>query len=206
MSDTPLLITVLDFVGVFVFAASGGTLAARRKLDVFGVLVMAAAAALAGGIMRDVLIGAIPPASLKNSWYAVTALAGGTTAFFCYRGIERMNRPVMVLDAIGLGLFAVTGSKKALAFGLDPLPAVLMGVLTAVGGGAIRDLLLAEVPRVLREEIYALAALVGAAVVVAGHALGLPDLPVVAAGVAAASLLRIVSVARGWRAPTAPGA
>ena len=121
------------------------------------------------------------------------------------RGIERLAKPVMVFDAAGLGLFAVSGCQKALSLGVAPLPAVLLGVLTAVGGGALRDLLVTEVPRVLREDIYALAALAGATVVAVGAWLGLAPAPVALLGVALTFALRVVSVWRGWRAPKAPG-
>lgn len=199
------LVTALDLLGIFVFGLSGGILAVRRQLDIFGVLVLASAAALAGGVARDLLIGATPPAAVQDGRLVLVALAAGLTAFFLHRTIERLNRPVMVLDAIGLGLFAVVGCAKALAFGINPLIATLLGVLTAVGGGVVRDLLVTEVPRVLREEIYALAALVGAGIVALGAAFELPPGPVAVTGAVCATVLRIVSVQRGWRAPRAPG-
>jgi len=195
----------LDLLGTFVFGLSGALLAVRRGLDVFGILVLSLAAALAGGILRDVTLGATPPAALQDSRYLLAGLAAGAVVFAAHRVIARMARPVMVLDALGLGLFAVAGCRKALDHGLDPLPALLLGVLTAVGGGALRDLLVAEVPRVLREEVYALAALAGAAVVVAGRHFALPEAGVVVAGVALAFAVRVISVWRGWQAPRAPG-
>ncbi|CAO3434257.1 trimeric intracellular cation channel family protein [Azospirillum doebereinerae] len=204
-TDPITLLTVLDLIGVFVFGLSGGTLAVRRRLDVFGVMVLSLAAALAGGVFRDLLIGAVPPASLKDERYLLAALAAGLAAFFLHPQINRLGKPVMVLDAAGLGLFAVAGCGKALAYGLTPLPAALLGVLTACGGGVMRDLLVAEVPRVLREEIYAMAALLGTLVVIAGHTLGLPAMPVAIAGAVAVFALRVVSVLRNWSAPRAPG-
>ncbi|TNC52376.1 trimeric intracellular cation channel family protein [Rubellimicrobium rubrum] len=198
------LVVALDLLGTFVFGLSGGTVAVRRGLDIFGVLVLAGAAALAGGVVRDVLLGATPPAALDDRRYLLVALGAALTAFLFHPVVNRLLKPVMVLDALGLGLFAVTGCRKALEHGLDPLASVLLGVLSAVGGGALRDLLVTEVPRVLREEIYALAALVGAAVVVAGQGLGLAEGPVLIAGVVAASGLRIVSVLRNWSAPRSP--
>jgi uncharacterized membrane protein YeiH len=204
MTDIPSLMVALDLVGTFVFGLSGGTLAVRRRLDLFGVLVLSVAAALAGGMVRDILLGATPPAALRDERYLLAALGAGGAVFLFHPLLERLGKPVMVLDALGLGLFAVTGCRKALAFGLDPVAAIMLGVLTAVGGGALRDLLVTEVPRVLREEIYALAALVGATVVVVGDGLGFPDAAVAVAGVAAAFILRVVSVARGWSAPRAP--
>ncbi|HET8726838.1 MAG TPA: trimeric intracellular cation channel family protein [Alphaproteobacteria bacterium] len=204
MMDISALIVGLDLLGTFAFGLSGGTLAVRHRLDIFGVLVLAVAAALAGGMVRDLLLGATPPAALRDERYLLAALAAGGVVFLFHPVLNRLGKPVMVLDAFGLGLFAVTGCRKALAFGLDPVAAVTLGVLTAVGGGALRDLLVTEVPRVLREEIYALAALVGAMVVAVGDRLGLPEVAVAVAGAVVAIALRIVSVARGWSAPRAP--
>jgi uncharacterized membrane protein YeiH len=196
---------VLDLLGTFVFALSGATVAVRRRLDVFGILVLAVAAGLAGGLIRDVVLGAAPPAAFEDARYLLAALSAGAAVFFGHRLLARLSRPVMVLDAIGLGLFAVAGCRKALLFGLDPLPAVILGVLTAIGGGALRDLLVAEVPRVLREEVYALAALLGASVVVLGARFDLPEPAVAATAIALTFVVRVVSVWRGWQAPRAPG-
>lgn len=205
MTDVSLILPIVDTIGIFVFGVTGGTLAVRRRLDVFGVFVLAGVTALSGGVVRDVLLGALPPAALTQPHYLWAALASGLAAFFFHRAIERLGKPVMVLDALGLGLFAVAGCRKALDYGVDPLAAVLLGVVTGVGGGIVRDLLLNETPRVLREEIYASAALLATLVVVAGHALGWASGPTSAGAVAAAFLLRVVSYWRGWRAPRAPG-
>ncbi len=194
----------LDLLGTFVFGISGAVVAVRRGLDVFGISVLAVAAGLAGGMLRDVVLGAAPPTAIEDPRYLLTALGSAAFVFVGYRLLAFLSKPVMVLDALGLGLFAVSGCRKALIFGLDPLPAILLGVLTAVGGGAVRDLLVAETPRVLREEIYALAAMVGAVIVVAGAVLGLPENLTAGAGVVAAFAIRVISVWRGWRAPRAP--
>ncbi|WP_240789421.1 trimeric intracellular cation channel family protein [Pseudooceanicola onchidii] len=195
----------LDLTGTFVFGLSGAMLAVRRDLDIFGIAVLAVAAALSGGLVRDMALGATPVAALATSDYLLAALCAAVCVFFAHRQIERLAKPVMVLDALGLGLFAVSGARKALEYGLDPIPAMVVGVLTAVGGGVVRDLLVTEVPRVLREEVYALAALLGAGVVVlADHLAFEPTLSAVAGAVAAA-LVRILSVYLGWQAPKAPG-
>lgn len=196
---------LLDLAGTFVFGISGAMLAVRRGLDVFGIAVLAVAAALAGGMIRDMLLGATPVAALAEPIYLGAALSSAVLVFFAHGLLERLSKPVMLLDALGLGLFAVAGCRKALQFGLDPLPAMLLGVLTAVGGGVVRDILVAEVPRVLREEVYALAALVGAAIVVIGDRLSLPEAWVLPVGIALAFTLRVLSVRRGWQAPKAPG-
>jgi len=194
----------LDLLGTFAFGLSGAMLAVRRNLDVFGIAVLAASVALFGGVVRDVILGATPPAALQDTRYLMAALGAALCVFFGHGVIARLSKPVMMLDALGLGLFAVSGCSKALLYDLDPVPAILLGIVTAVGGGALRDLLVAEVPRVLREEVYALAALLGALVVVLGHAWGIHEGWTAAAGVCLAALFRIVSVWRGWHAPRAP--
>lgn len=199
-----LTLTVLDLAGTFVFGLSGAMLAVRRDLDVFGIAVLAVAAALSGGLIRDMALGATPVAAFGTSHYLLTACFAALCVFLAHRLIETLSKPVMVLDALGLGLFAVSGTRKALEFGLDAVPAMVVGVLTATGGGVVRDLLVAEVPRVLREEVYALAALLGAGVVVAGQALSLDPFLSAGAGAGAAAAVRILSVYRGWQAPRAP--
>src|SRR3954468_8444876 len=139
----PTLILVLNLAGTFVFGLSGGLAAVRARLDLFGVVVLAAVVALAGGITRDVLIGT-PPASFRDWRYLAAAAAAGLVCFFAGRTLERAERSVMLPDALGLGLFAVTGATKALQFGLGPLQAVLLGTITGVGGGMLRDVLLRQ--------------------------------------------------------------
>jgi uncharacterized membrane protein YeiH len=166
-----MLILVLNLAGTFVFGLSGGLAAVRARLDLFGVVVLAAVVALAGGITRDVLIGT-PPAGFRDWRYLAAAAAAGLVCFFAGRALERAERSVMIPDALGLGLFAVTGATKALQFGLGPVPAVLLGAITGVGGGVLRDVLLRQVPTVLREGLYAVPALMGAAVPVVAHQAG----------------------------------
>lgn len=190
-----------DLAGIFVFAISGATLAVRRGLDLFGVLVLACVAATAGGIMRDVLIGAMPPAAFQQWSYFAVACMSGLLVFWRVDPFERLNHPVQLFDAAGLALFAVAGASKALTFGLGPVPSVLMGMLTAVGGGILRDVLIAEVPHVLYKELYAVAALSGAIVVVGAHALGLPELPSALAAGAVCFVLRFMGIRYGWRLP-----
>ena len=195
----------LDLIGVFVFGISGAMLAIRRGLDAFGVAVLAVAASLAGGLLRDVMLGATPPAALADSRYLIAALASAAFTFFLHRQIERVTRPVMVLDAAGLGLFAVAGCQKALTFGLEPLSAILLGVLTAVGGGVVRDILVTETPRILREEVYAMAAMTGAVMIWFADDQGYDPVWSAVISILVVFLIRIVSVWRGWRAPKAPG-
>src|SRR4051812_9883423 len=143
---SPTLILGLNLVGTFVFGLSGGLAAGRAKLDLFGVVVLAAGVGLAGGVTRGVLIGT-PPATFRDWRYLAAAAAAGVVCFFAGRALERAERSVMIFDALGLGLFAVTGATKALQFGLGPLQAILLGTITGVGGGMLRDVLLRQVVR-----------------------------------------------------------
>lgn len=203
--DVPrTLVLVLDLCGTLAFALSGAMAGIRRRLDVFGVLVLAAAAATFGGIARDVLIGATPPAALVDWRYLAVAVAAGLIAFFWSAVIEKLRNPVRLMDAIGLAFFAVAGTQKALDFGLSPAMAALLGMLTGIGGGIVRDVLLAEVPAVLRSELYAVAALAGSAIVAGGHVLGVEPLVTALVGGLVCFGLRIVALRRGWHLPRPP--
>jgi uncharacterized membrane protein YeiH len=159
----------LDLAGVFAFALSGGLVAVKKRLDLFGVLVLAAAAALGGGVMRDVLIGRIPPVGISDWRLLTSALVAGLVTFLYHPGVERISRLVRVLDAAGLALFAIEGSLTSLGAGMDALTSVMVGGITAVGGGIVRDVLAGQVPEVLRREMYALPALLGSALIVTAH-------------------------------------
>jgi uncharacterized membrane protein YeiH len=194
---------VLDLLGTFVFALSGAVAGVRNRLDLFGVLVLAFAAANAGGITRDILIGATPPAAFSTWFYLAVSVTAGLLTFWRHGLIERLNRPVLIFDGAGLGLFAVTGAQKALDFGLNPAMAVLLGMISGIGGGMLRDIMLARVPLVLRGELYAVAALAGAVLVVIGDAIGLPSIPVMVAGAAICFALRLVAIRRRLHLPVA---
>lgn len=196
-------LSALDIVGAFVFALSGAVAAVRRELDLFGVLVLSFLAASTGGILRDVLIGAIPPAALVDWRYLVTSVFAGLLAFYWLPLINRLQSPVQLFDAAGLALFAVTGTQKALAYGLDAPMAALLGMLTGIGGGMARDVLLREIPTVLRAELYAVAALAGACVVVLGASFDIPSALTTSAGALLCLSLRLGSIYRGWHLPQA---
>jgi uncharacterized membrane protein YeiH len=200
-----LLLVLLDLTGIFAFAISGGLVGVRKGLDLFGVFVLAAATGLGGGFVRDVLIGAVPPAALADWRYLVVPVAAGLVTFRFHPALGRMERLVTVFDAFGLGLFCVAGALKALDYGLGPVPAALMGAVTAVGGGILRDLLAGRVPVVLRSELYATPALVGSAVAVVGDSSSLPTWTFAIPAAALATVWRLVSVWRGWQAPRPPG-
>ena len=205
-TDPNVLITVLDLVGIFVFAISGGLVAVRKDLDIFGVLVLAGTTGLGGGFLRDVLIGALPPAALADWRYLLVPVSAGLLTFWFHPAIGRRERVINIFDAAGLALFCVTGAVKALEAGLGPVPSALMGMLTGIGGGILRDILAGRVPIVLRGELYATPALVGAVIVVVGLEAG-AAVSVVAVPAAAVCLLwRLLAMRRGWNAPRPSGA
>jgi len=196
-------LVAFDLGGTFVFALSGAATAVRYRLDLFGVLVLSFAAGNSGGIVRDVMIGAIPPAAISDWRYIAVSMVAGLIVFYWYRLINRLKSPVMLFDAAGLALFAVSGASKALAFHADAVAAALLGMLTGVGGGMVRDVLVREIPTVLRTELYAVAALIGATVVVVGGMLHLPSSYVAITGALLCFALRFVAMRRGWSLPTA---
>jgi uncharacterized membrane protein YeiH len=205
MIHVATLVSILDLVGTFVFAISGANAAARQRLDVFGVLVVAFVAGNFGGITRDLLIGAVPPAVLVDWRYLAVSLLAGLITFRWHAIVERMYHPVRIFDAMGLALFAVAGTQKALAFGLNPVMAALLGMLTGIGGGVMRDVLLNRVPAVLRADLYAVVALAGASVVVVGHWLHWPPTVSAIGGAGLCFLLRVLALRYDWHLPVAPG-
>jgi len=203
MIDIQTFVKILDLVGTFVFAISGATAAVKHRLDLFGVLVLSFAAGNSGGIARDVMIGAVPPAAISDWRYIAVSILAGLITFFWYRLINRLSSPVLVFDAAGLALFAVSGAGKALAFHAGPVAATLLGMLTGIGGGMVRDVLVREIPTVLRTELYAVAALIGAAAVVIGRMLHFPSAVAALAGAVLCFGLRFMAMRRGWQLPIA---
>jgi uncharacterized membrane protein YeiH len=204
--DQPILLLVLDLAGTFVFALDGALVAQRvARLDIVGAITLGMVTAIGGGIIRDLLIGAVPPATFSDWRYLAVATGGGLIAFLLGQRLERLSLPITVLDAAGLSLFAVTGASKALDFGLGAGQAVILGAITAVGGGTLRDVLVRRVPAVLQSGLYAIPAIIGAAVTVAligGGVFG----PVTAIAAAAICfLVRMVGVRYGLNAPRPPG-
>ena len=200
---TAALVLTLDLIGTFVFAISGAASGVKSRLDVFGVSVLAFVAGNAGGMTRDVLIGAVPPAAIGNWRYVAASLFAGVATFLWYPSVTRLQRIVLLFDAAGLATFAVAGTQKALAYDVNPVTAALLGMLTGIGGGMMRDLLVKEIPVVLRADFYAVAALAGAGVVVAGHSLDWPPTPTAIAGASVCFFMRLIAIRRGWSLPVA---
>jgi uncharacterized membrane protein YeiH len=203
MITLDIFVRILDLAGTFVFAISGAVAAVNRRLDLFGILVLSFVAGNVGGMTRDVLIGAVPPAALTDGQYLLVSILAGLITFFWYAGIDRLRTPVLLFDAVGLSLFAVTGAQKAIEFGLNPIMAALLGMLTGIGGGMTRDIFLAEIPHVLRSDIYAVAAFAGGLVVAIGVRLGLPYSLSALAGAALCFGLRFAAISYGWHLPVA---
>ena len=203
MKHSVKLLLILDFLGTFVFAVEGGTAAMRAHLDVLGLLVLSFTTALGGGIIRDVLIGSVPPGSIRDWRYGTIAFLGAGVVFFLHSFVQGLPYAVIVvLDAAGLSLFAVAGAAKALEYDIHPFIAVLMGTITGVGGGTVRDVLLAQIPTVLRADVYATAALAGATLTVVGLKRGWNATLMTAAGAVLCFLLRVVAVWQHWNLPT----
>jgi uncharacterized membrane protein YeiH len=203
-SSTTRLIEIADLAGTSVFAAEGAMTAIRGDLDFFGVMVLSFITAVGGGIMRDVLLGATPPAALRDWRYGGIAFTAGIVTFLLYWRASAIPGWLIVgLDAAGLALFAVAGTEKALSHDMHPFVAVLLGTITGVGGGTIRDVLLAQVPLILRADIYATAALAGAAVLVSGRALRWPAPLAAGLGGIVCFGLRVLAVWQHWSLPHA---
>ena len=198
---------VLDLIGTFVFALSGAVAGVKQRLDIFGVLVLSFAAASAGGIMRDLLIGSVPPVAIRDWRYLAASVSAGLLVFIWFPRSRRLSRArnlVLIFDAAGLGLFAVAGTQKALGYGLNPVAAPLLGMLSGIGGGMLRDVLVSEIPNVLRRgELYAVAALAGAVVVVLGYLMTADPTEAAILGAALCFCLRLVAIRRGWQLPVA---
>ncbi|MCK8679468.1 trimeric intracellular cation channel family protein [Streptomyces lichenis] len=202
---TPSVQHALDLVGIFVFAISGALLAVRKNFDVFGMAVLAEVTALGGGLFRDLVIGAVPPAAFTDLGFFLMPLVATALVFFLHPVVERTQAAVNVFDAAGLGLFCVTGATKAYEYGLGLTASAVMGLATAVGGGVLRDVLANEVPSLLRwdRDLYAVPAIVGATLVVL--CIRFEMLNPFTSGVAAvtAFLIRILAMRYHWRAPRA---
>ncbi len=207
MPETEFATTLvtLDLVGIFVFAVTGALVAVRKNLDIFAALVLAGVTGLGGGFIRDVLIGATPPAALMDWRYLLVPVAAGLLTFAFHPAIGRLERLVTVFDAVGLALFCVTGALKAVEYGLGPVPAALMGMVTAIGGGMMRDVLAGHVPVVFEGNLYATPALSGAVVAVLLDRTDLPVMVVAAAGFSTCLVWRLMALVRGWSAPLPRG-
>ncbi|MEW1840635.1 trimeric intracellular cation channel family protein [Nonomuraea angiospora] len=196
---------ILDLVGIFVFALTGALMGVRKRLDVVGMVVLAEMTALGGGVVRDLILN-VRPAAFQSLGYVLVPVAATVIVFFWHPHVARVMPLILVLDAAGLGLFCAVGTEKALEYGLAPLHAALLGVVTGIGGGMLRDLLAGEIPTLLYDrQLYAVPALLGSGVMAALSAYGLHGWPATLAAAVLAFGLRIMAMRRKWRAPLARG-
>ncbi|VVM65813.1 hypothetical protein PS662_01543 [Pseudomonas fluorescens] len=200
--DTHLIYTVLDLLGTFAFGVSGAVAARQQRLDLFGIATITFIVACGGGILRDLCLGTLPPAGLSSWRYLVVSLIAAAWVVCAYPMVCRMKSPVQLFDSIGLGLFAVAGAKKALAVQAGAEVAILLGMVSAVGGGVLRDILLSRVPGILQREIYASAALAGAGVEVLLSYSGANTVVISWLTAGGCTVLRMASLHFGWRLPT----
>ena len=198
----PTLLLVLNLLGTFVFGLSGGMAGVRAQLDLFGAVVLAVVVGIAGGTIRDVLIG-VPPATFRDWRYLAVAAGAGLVTSLAHPAMNRVQRPIDALDAAGLALFCVTGAATALAHHLGVVDAVILGAITGIGGGMLRDILVGEIPGVLRGGLYAIPALVGAGIVVVAYRAGDRTIVFPIVGAAACFLLRMAGLRYGIGLPRA---
>lgn len=205
MFDSSPLLVSLDLLGIFVFAITGALVAVRKEMDIFGVLVLAGVAGLGGGFLRDVLIDATPPAALADWRYLLVPVTAGLATFLFHGSMGRRERVLNIFDAAGLSLFCVTGAVKALDYGLGPVPAALMGMVTGIGGGMMRDVLAHRAPTIFRSELYATPALAGATLAVLGSRWGWNVWLVALPAALLCFAWRVLAIWRDWRAPLPTG-
>ncbi len=196
-----MTVFLLDLAGTSVFAITGGLAAIQKRMDIFGVAVLAFVTALGGGTMRDMLLGQMPPFYFENPWYFAVTLATALVVFAAPGIFLRLSRPIMVFDAIGLGVFTVIGAEKALSLGFPAVPVIVLGMLTGIGGGVLRDLLRSEIPLVLRKEIYASASLLGALTFVLVRHTSAPASVALLSGMIATVAVRLLAVHYGLGLP-----
>lgn len=193
--------TLLDLIGTFAFAISGALAAHQKKMDLFGVVTLAYVTACGGGIIRDVCIGALPPAGLSDWRYLALSIIAASLVIGTGRLVQKLSHPVLLFDAAGLSFFAVFGAHKTLAYSQSIEAAIILGVISAVGGGALRDLLLNRTPVILQKEIYASAALAAAVFQTSGEILGWSSLWLPWAAIALCFTIRYLSLRYHWNLP-----
>ncbi|WP_420750857.1 trimeric intracellular cation channel family protein [Rhodococcus sp. O3] len=198
-----MLLKILELVGIVAFAMSGALVGVVKRLDLFGVFLVGVFTAVGGGIVRDLLLDIHPPSSLSNWRYLGSAFAASILVFYMHTVVSKLNREILVLDALGMGLFATTGATIAIEAGAQPLAAALIGATSAIGGGILRDVLVNEVPLLLQRDLYAIPALLGSAVLVAAHELGVGQNVALVLGTVLATGLRLLALWRGWSLPQA---
>ncbi len=194
-------VAVIEWFAVAVFAVTGALVASRKQMDIFGFVLLGTVTGIGGGTVRDVMLGTLPVFWVKDPAYLVVCSVVSAVVFFTAHIPQSRYRLVLWLDAVGLALVAVIGAERGLASGAGPLVAITMGVVTAVFGGIIRDILAAESPMILRREIYVTAAMAGAALFVGLASLGTPRAAALGAGFLVAFVIRALAITYEWSLP-----
>ncbi|UQZ88340.1 hypothetical protein C4J81_03610 [Deltaproteobacteria bacterium Smac51] len=192
-------INVINILGILAFALSGAMAGVKKDADIVGIIILSLMACSCGGLVRDVMIGDLPPELLRSTIPLFLSIVAGLATYFFYSRVDRIRHPIDFFDALGLGLFAVVGANKAMAFGISPVWSVLLGLLTGVGGGIVRDMMLAQVPTIFKSEIYATPALLGALILVAGKSIWPEESHVfMTLGAIVCSGLRLLALHYNW--------
>lgn len=190
-------ITLVDFIGTFVFAISGMLVAIDKKFDLFGVIILGIVTAIGGGTLRDILIGSTPVSWMQNETYFFIILSALPLCYFFNDFIHSLRKGIFLFDTVGIGLFTILGIDKTLEVGLSPTIAITMGIVSAVFGGVIRDVLSNEVPLIFRKEIYAFACLFGA-IMYLGTKMIFPEWMAMITSILSVIVIRIISIKRHW--------
>lgn len=202
MNSGQIALLVIDLIGTFAFAINGAMTAIKyARVDIIGVLTLGMVTALGGGFIRDILIDDLPPTTFQDWRYLLTAAVGSLIAFYVGSRLEKLSKKINVLDAVGLSLFAVTGTLKGLEFGVGPVQAIILGVITAAGGGTIRDIMIQRIPAVLHTELYAIPAAIAGILTVVIAKGGLPLIPWVVIAAAICFAIRLVGIQFDLHAP-----
>lgn len=192
---------LLDLMGTVAFAISGALAGVRKNMDLYGISVLSLVTAVGGGTIRDVLVGRIPPFIFRDYNYIVLSLLSALLVFFFYRKVERGYNTLLIMDALGLGVFTVIGVKVGIDYNIGFIGAIFMGVMTGTFGGMIRDILQGEIPLVLRKEVYASACLLGGAVYLILFKLLGYNFITVLVSILVVFTLRMIAIWRNWSLP-----
>lgn len=201
--DIEFFFYIFDFLGTIAFAVSGAIAAVRKEMDLYGIIVLSLVTAAGGGVVRDILIGQIPPIIFTQPAYIGLVLAASLVVFFLHEKIEHVAFPLLYMDAIGLGVFTIIGVRAAISLDISWYGAIIMGVTTGTVGGMVRDVLRQQIPLVLKKEVYASACLAGAGVYYFLNYLQLPEAAAAIIGFVTVVVIRLLSIRHNWHLPKA---
>lgn len=203
MPLSPVLIQILDLFGTMAFAATGAFKAIDHRSDIVGVIILSTITGIAGGVIRDIIFGKIPPTAIIDPLYVVVTIITGTVIFFLYSHVKLHQNLFFKLDAVGLGVFTITGASIAYnIFGLNFLAMSLGGILTAIGGGILRDVFVNEIPIVFIKEIYASPSFFGTVIFFLMLYTGIIDLSIATiSSILMVTFIRLLAMKYNWNLP-----